>query len=97
VIEGGTISAGDTIARGAAGLCSSSGAINVIASEAKQSILSYAARWIAFASLAMTRKDRSATTTVIPATAGIQYAAAYRFITDVSGILDQPAFAGDDD
>ena len=28
--------------------------------------------------------------TVMPAKAGIQYAAAYRFITTVSGILDHP-------
>ena len=34
--------------------------------------------------------------TVIPAKAGIQYAAAYRLKTKVSGILDRPVKPGDD-
>ena len=51
----------------------------VIASGAKQSISPHEERMDCFASLAMTVKCRSNTTTVIPAHAGIRYAAAYRF------------------
>jgi hypothetical protein len=53
--------------------------IHVIASEAKQSILSLRGEMDCFASLAMTGKCRSTTTTVMPREGGIQYAAAYRF------------------
>jgi hypothetical protein len=35
-------------------------------------------------------RERAPMTVVIPAKAGIQYAAASRFITGVSGILDHP-------
>jgi len=44
-----------------------------------------------FASLAMTRKDRSATTTVIPREGGVSSTLRrIDSITDVSGILDRP-------
>ncbi|MEH2532509.1 hypothetical protein V1277_001110 [Bradyrhizobium sp. AZCC 1588] len=46
--------------------------------------------------LAMTGKYRNATTTVIPAKAGIQYAAAYPFDHCCLWNTGSPAFAGDD-
>jgi hypothetical protein len=47
--------------------------------------------------IASQREDSDAHTAVIPAQAGIQYAAAYRFNHQRLWNTGSPAFAGDDD